>query len=479
MHVEPLMAIRWIVAGLFTVALVSAAELPADVRHLAGLAASLPPEFQADALLKIVESHGGLEPALKKDLLEQAASLARQSSQAYQKVAAHGIAADSRQAFQASASALKLDRLSLEMRAIRNMLPFDPIGARQLYQQTQKPVPPNGACRELLIPQLDDYYDIGAQVVSRGFTPKEISRQEPVALLLQILASAKAPYEVAPAARMLTSANLATQQFEAGLNAFTARLESISPDNRSFSETALASQQEIGTLADRAFALGIPRGTLARAYRKYLTSNYAAPRCDDSAGARIAGTPHTSAVDWFNQSDLRGDLPLIEMKDLTGKKDPNGKVQLDAFWSTPDSERILTAAQRLRTSPGGVFYSVQERSSTEWNQKLQDFLAQLNDWKQSGDESELDFFNQKATVYQSLIDLCPSGDGRQRMVHAFVDFLKSSNVAASAPVDWFWHAQNMYRRLRQSGDADASKLMSAYRGSGNLMLEVYAQFNQH
>ena len=115
--------------------------------------------------------------------------------------------------------------------------------------------------------------------------------------------------------------------------------------------------------------------------------------------------------------------------------------------------------------------------SSEWQRQLQEFLERLTEWKQSGDESELDFFNQKATVYESLIDVCPPGDGRQRLIDAFVDFLKKSNVPDKSPVDWFWHAQNMYRRLRQSGDGDAAKLMAAYRGSGNLMLEVYAQFN--
>ena len=130
----------------------------------------------------------------------------------------------------------------------------------------------------------------------------------------------------------------------------------------------------------------------------------------------------------------------------------------------------------MRTSPLGVTYSVQERSSSEWNQKLQDLLEQVSQWKQSGDETELDFFNQKALVYESLIDVCPTGDGRQRMIYAFVDFLKNTNAGARNPVDWFWHAQNMYRRLRQSGDEDATKLMMAYKGSGSLMLEVYAQF---
>ena len=472
--------VRLVVTGLMTVMLSLAAalpELPADLRRLAGLAASLPPEFQADALLQIVESRGGLDPALKKNLLEQASTIARQARNPYPKVIARGTNADSRQAFAGSALGLKLDRLSLETRAIRVMLAFDPTSARVMFQQQlQKPAIPNGTCSDALIPQLDDYYDVAAQVAARGFTPKELNRQEHVAMLLQILAGLRAPYEVGDAARMVSSVNLPSQQFEAVLNAFTARLETIAPDDRSFTETGLATQQEISALASRVTSAGISRTALARAYRKYLTANYSKARCADSPGARIAGNPTISPVDWFNQSDLRGDLPAIEMKEIS-VKDPGGKIQVDGYWSTPDSEKILEAARSLRNSPGGVLYSSQDRLSSEWNQKLQEFLEQVSQWKQSGDESELDFFNQKALVYESLIDVCPTGEARQRMIYAFVDFLKSSNALAQTPVDWFWHVQNMYRRLRQAGDDDATKLMTAYKGSGNLMLEVYAQLN--
>ena len=470
---------RWIAAGLLVSALATAgevAELPPDLRKLAGLAASLPPEFQADALLQMVESHGGLDAPLKKDLLEQAFTAARQSRIPYPKTGAYGVAADSRQGFEAAALALKLDRLSLEMRTIRAMMSFDPISARQMFQRSQRPAPPEVVCGDALVPQLDDYYDMGAQVVARGFTPKEITRQEHVALLLHIVEGVKAPFEIGPAARMISHASLTPTQFEAALTSYTGRLEAMGHDDRSFSETALATQQEIGALAAYTASMEIPNATLAGAYRKYLTSRYAKARCGDSAGARIAGTPATSPADWFNQSDLRGDLPKIDIKELR-VRDPDGKLTLDAFWSSPDSAKILIAAQGLRTSPGGVFYGVLERSSTEWNQKLQEFLAQLGEWKQSGEESELDFFNEKATVYQALIDLCPAGDARQRMIGAFVDFLKGSNVSRDHPVDWFWHAQNLYRRLRRSGDSDAARLMMAYKASGNLTLEVYAQLN--
>jgi len=477
-RVEPL--VRIISTALLTAWLSVAGalpELPADLRRLTGLAASLPPEFQADALLQIVESRGGLDPALKKDLIQQAATIARQAKNAYPKVTAHGVNADSRQAFAASALNLKLDRLSLETHAIRMMLPLDPSNARVMFQQEmQKPTPPNGACSDALVPQLDDYYDAAAQIFARGFTPKEIAREEHIAMLLQVIAGVKAPYEVGPAARMISSVNLAPQHFEAALNAFTARLEGISHDDRSFTETGLATQQEIATLASHAASAGISRTSLARGYRKYLTSNYSKSRCADSAGARIAGNPTTSPIDWFNLSDLRGDLPMIDIKEISAR-DGDGKIQVDAYWSTPDSERILSAARALRMSPGGVMYSAQERSTSEWNQKLQDFFEQANGWKQSGDESDLDFFNQKALVYESLIEVCPPGDGRQRMMAAFIDFLTHSNTASQAPVDWFWHAQNMYRRLSQSGDGDATKLMSAYKNSGNLLLEVYAQLN--
>ena len=53
-RVEPI--VRLITGLLLAVSMVAAvADLPADLRRLTGLAAALPPEFQADALLQIVE----------------------------------------------------------------------------------------------------------------------------------------------------------------------------------------------------------------------------------------------------------------------------------------------------------------------------------------------------------------------------------------------------------------------------------------
>ena len=467
---------RWIVAGLMIAGLARAAALPADLRRIAGLAASLPPEFQADTLLQILESRGGLDPDLKKDLIGDAFTAAQQARSPYPQVAIYATNPDTRQAFLSNASSLKLDRLSLHTRAIRLLLAFDPSGARHLFERVQRPAVPKAGCGDALIPRLDDYYDVAAQIVSRGFTPPEIGRQEHVALLMQIMAGVEAPYEAGPAARMIANAALTPRQFEAALNAFTARLETIVHDDRSFTETVLSTQQEIVVLAAQAVALDVPRATLARAYRKYLTSNFSQPRCGDSMGARISGSAVASPIDWFNESDLRSGLPVIQMKEVA-VKGVQGNAQVDTYWTTLESEKILITARALRMSPGGVFYSVQERSTQEWSQRLTEFVEQLNQWKQSEGESELDFFHEKAIVHESLIDLCPSGEGRQKMIAAFVDFLKGSAAAQQSPAEWFWHAQDVFRRLRQSGDEDATKLMAAYRGSGSLILEVYAQLN--
>ena len=441
--------------------------MPSDLRRLTGLAAALPAEFQTDTLLQIVESRGGLNADLKRDLIEQASTLARRAKYAYPKVAVRGLNADSRQAFEANVLSLKLDRLSLEMRAIRDLLPLDPVAARRMFQQVQKPVLEAGTCGNALVPQLDDYFEAGALVVTRGFGPKEIEREEHVALALQIVTGVKAPYEVAPAARMVVETRLAPAQFEAVLNAFTARLEAVGMDDRAFTETAVVTQTEIASVAGKAASLGVSRGTLSRAYRKYLTSHYGAARCAESPGG-------AGPVEWFNQSDLRGGLAVIELKELNAKA-VEGKLAVDGFWTTPDSERILNGAREVRVSPSGAVYSAPERAASEWTRKLEDFLGRLGGWKQSGEESALDFFHQKATVYESLIDVCPSGERRVRLINGFVSFLNGADAIGESPVDWFWHVQNLHRRLRQAGDRDAERLMGAYRASGNLIMEVYAE----
>jgi hypothetical protein len=42
------------------------------------------------------------------------------------------------------------------------------------------------------------------------------------------------------------------------------------------------------------------------------------------------------------------------------------------------------------------------------------------------------------------------------------------------PVEWFWHAKDTLERLRNTNGGNPEELLAAYKGSGNVVLTLYA-----
>ena len=111
------------------------AKLPEPFQSIRDLADAAPPEFTADALLRIVESGKLADKAARRELLEHAFQLAASAKFPVQMQAAQGTTTDTRAGSLSDAYALKLDALSLQSRAVRDMLPLDHAKARELFGQ--------------------------------------------------------------------------------------------------------------------------------------------------------------------------------------------------------------------------------------------------------------------------------------------------------------------------------------------------------
>src|SRR3974377_1322361 len=132
----------------------------------------------------------------------------------------------------------------------------------------------------------------------------------------------------------------------------------------------------------------------------------------------------------------------------------------------------------LRESPSGQTLSDATRRSREWARQLTDFLNTLADWRPGEEASDADFYHEKATVYEALLELAPTGDVGDRVAGSFVEFLKSSNLQQQNPVEWFWHARETVNRVRADHPERAAKILSEYRASGNIVLMLEAMLDQ-
>src|SRR4029077_17700375 len=98
--------------------LAEAPKLPEPYQSIVELSRTVPPEFGADALLRVVESGKIANKDIKRDLVEQAFRWGAMAKFKVRMRGVKGTTVDSRSGFLSRAYDLKMDALSLQSRAV-------------------------------------------------------------------------------------------------------------------------------------------------------------------------------------------------------------------------------------------------------------------------------------------------------------------------------------------------------------------------
>ena len=168
-------------------ALVDAQKLPEPYLSIVELAHSAPPEFAADALLRVVESGKVTDRNARRDLAEQAFRLAGSARFPVRMRGLPGSTVDTRSGYLSQAYDLKLDALSLESRAVHDLLSLDAAKARELFQDIARPQLASLTCDDALVYDVSDFYQTLGAIANTTFTQKERDKEEHVAFLLDYL----------------------------------------------------------------------------------------------------------------------------------------------------------------------------------------------------------------------------------------------------------------------------------------------------
>lgn len=419
---------------LAAVLLAEPPKLPEPYQSLVELAHAAPPEFAADALLRVSESGKITDRAARRDLIEQAFRLSGSAKFPVRMRGAPGSTTDTRSGYLSLAYDLKLDSLSLESRAVEDLLLVDPAKARELFLEIPRPALTPLSCDDALVYDVSDFYQAAGAVANAAFTLRERDKEEHVNFLIDHIGQAASAAQLAPLARMVRSVNVTPAQREVLWTRFNGLLEGIAVDDRSFSAALVELRQQ--------------------------------------------ATPEMQAsLDKFRQrsagckDDARG--PVLVNGDPQ-QTNSLATPKVERFWQSPAAQLLLQGANKLRFGPDGKPLSDADRSTREWQQQLTDFLSQLADWGPGQEKSEADYYHQKCVVFEALIELIPPGAQRDTVLQAYVDFVANSDLQQQSPVEWFMHAHSMLDRVRSTSSGEPAKLLDAYRASGNAVLALYA-----
>jgi hypothetical protein len=409
-------------------------KLPEPYQSIVELSRAAPPEFGADALLRVVESGKIANKDAKRDLVEQAFRLGAMATFQVRMRGVKGTTVDTRSGYLSKAYDLKLDALSLQSRAVRDMLPMDPAKARELFQEIVRPALPPLTCDDPMFYDVSDFYQALGAVVESAFTVEERNKEEHLNFLLDYMGQVSSPAQLAPMARLIKSVGVSAKQRDILWNKFYGLLESIRPDGRSYVSALDDIKGEVIPGAEASF-------------EKFKQSS--------------AGCP----------DDARPGVTL----DLSQGPVHTGKTPtVEHYWESPAAKQLLEGAQKLRFTPDGKLIADSARASQEWQDKLADYLNQVADWTSSQEKSEADYYHEKCVVYQALVELMPPSSQRDKILEAYLEFVSNSNLQRESPLDWFMHAQWMLEQVRNSSNGEPAKLLRAFEGSGNAVLVLYA-----
>jgi hypothetical protein len=399
-------------------------KLQEPFQSIADLAATAPPEFMADALLRMVESGKLTDRKARRQLIEQAFETAVSAKFPVRMTGLTGAVADTESGSLSKAYGLKLDALSLQSRAAREMLPLDATEARDLFGRIVRPTIAPLTCDDALVYEPSEFYDALVAVVNGAFTPAEKTKEQHINLLLDSLGQATSPSQLAPLARAVQGIAGTPAQSQILWARLNGLLDSMQPDDRSFG-------------ASLAVLSGLSMPEIQTSLEKYRQKGHAC-ESDSANGQKKPSTP-----------------------------------KLDVYWHSANTQQILQAGRKLRLGASNQLLTDADRSTPEWQQQLADYLNLIAGWTPDQENSEAVYFHEKCLVYTSLVELVPQGSQNDTILADYVDFISNSSLYQQSPAEWFVEPYSLLDRF-QANAAQRSKVLAAYQRSGNpvLVLEV-------
>jgi len=332
-------------------ALLVAAEprkLPEPYQSFADLAGSVPPEFGAEALLRLAESGKIRDHDARRDLVEQAFRLGGMAKLPVRMRGVAGTMVDTRSGFLSKSYDLKLDALSLQTRAVRDMVPLDATKARALFLEIRRQSRSPLTCDDALVYDVADYYQALGVIVQSTFTPQERKKEDDLKFLMDYLGQVSSALELAPAARLVKGSGMSGNEQDVLATRFSGLLESIQPDDRSFAASLEDIRREITPAMQASFD-------------KYKQK---------SEGCR---------------DDSR---PGITLQLSQGPVQAGNTPSLTRYWESGAAKQMLQDGLKLRFTNDGKMLSEAARTSREWQQQLLDYLNRLADWTAGQEKSE-------------------------------------------------------------------------------------------
>jgi hypothetical protein len=459
------------------------AKRSAEIETFITYAQSVPAEFSADLLIRLVESGEIKDRKRRQDLLVEAFYTAAKAQQPLKLAALPGTAVDSRLGYRASAFRLGLDSLSLQCRAIKALMSLNKQKARQLFDEIKLKLD-RLDCENSLAYDLDSFFDTVLVIAQTGFNTEEIQRGEHIYFLENYISKINSSNQIKPAIKVLISLKTTDLELARLGRAFSTALAKVQTDDRAFSAPWNFTMSSMDDLVSKFHLRGLPSDEIIESYRTYLINQLTDQRCTETFTAKEQKTLEASLVTHFNDKlrslAYKNIAPISEDDIKPGRRE--GSVRDEVYWTSAKSKSILSAMRRLRFKPAGNEFNAQEKESPEWQSQLSELIRALAVWAPADEKTEEDYFHQKCVIYDALIKAIPADnqyDGlRDELVRDFTSLLSNSQLQKAKPAEWFLHAKVLIDRANTATARERDKLIPLIYNSRSTILHLYIQKEQ-
>ena len=453
------------------------------VDQLITMARSVPPEFSAEALIRIA-AIDKVEKNRRIDLLEEAFRRAADAQLPYKRRASIVKVAGPAGVYNRTA-AQGLDALSLRLKAVRAMLPLDGGRAREMFRRIPPVKLPPLTCEEYLVYDVDAFYDLLGRIARETLTPDEIEKGEELRLVEPYLNSITSPAQLPGAARLIADSTVNDKDFQALMADFSKVMAKIKGDDRSFAFAAAG--PPIRAIVQSAEKRKLPAAPLLEAYRLYIVNNMAAARCADDdlmvfeatsfafADPRAAEQQGPDPSAYFN--DHLRVPPLQEIKEI--EVTPTRLEGVATGLRGCDDEACKSIVQQYT----GLIFDADrnplpfaKKETQEWQGQVDDLLTAMAGWKPVAPSAAAEHFREKSSLYSDLVNIQPNSPARIKVLRAELQYVVKDKASAASRAQWFLPINGIIGRVTLD-PLGLSALSEDLRNTGDPVITLFAELD--
>ncbi len=411
--------------------ILTCSALPA--RGQSGTLVASVPEFAAEAMIRDAARLPRKERVL---MLDEAFLAARSAVWPLPLVPLPPYEIDTEEGYRAYGAELKLDRVSLQARAVEALLPLDPLLSRLRFEEIPLAPLPRMDCDDTLYPDVSDYYRVAGMVLRDGFTAEERAKGRDEELAGQLVRSVSTVLQLLPLLESLggpgpylCGPNLATL---AGM------IEGLRDGPRAM-EAFLISATPHGALAavQRTCPQDAGPQMIVEAMRKRIVGSLSSVRC---AGALSKEALPAQMGRWNRYWFSSRPITAEEVRSFrTAPRKPYLRM-----WTEGTAQSFM---RRAKEANANARLATVEAKQREFDEMLKD----IEDWKPAKDEKALAHLHRRCVLLQGLIERAPDPVRRQAAVDRLAYTLAGATTERTAsPSEWMYHARVLARLARSS-----------------------------